>query len=99
MSPLVSEDLLEYYTIYERRRYTQVLFLKLMMHYRENREKLGQVTSLTELEQLSNVIHEQMESFRTAAVKVVTPTVEEYLTAPEDYFHIDSNFVKELDKR
>lgn len=99
VSPLVTEDYAELYTLYQRKRYAQVLFLNLLNNYSNCQHQIKQAASLAELNQIWKSLETQIQNFRSAATKVITPTVQEYLMAPEEYFYIDASFIENLDKR
>lgn len=73
----------------QRKRYANLLFLKLLSDTRKYQREIGSFSSLARLDYICEEFRKQVAKFKGSADKVINPTIEEFLMDPNEYFYVE----------
>lgn len=89
MSKAVMTEMEDFLGIKQRRRYVNVLFMNLVADCRSVQKKFNsKVHSLRSLDNICSEFQRSIEHFKAGADIIVTPTIEEFFSDPDEYFYI-----------
>lgn len=89
----VYHDVQDLFGFRQRRKYLDTKFTKLMSECQEVQKLFGneENRSLDNLHNINEFLIQSMDKFRTDTNRIVTPTLEEFLSDPRDFFHVDED--------